>query len=219
MKNNTLASRYFLDNCLDEYCSGIFSDELDKLGYKHQVTANWHLNNSRLRLFGMVRTLELEEVETADERIEKGLHFLGNLDRDEVILIKGSSRFAYFGELMTRLSCEIGVGGSIIDGLTRDSFYTQTSSLPIFSKGYTPVDIKGRGRVKDTDISLNIDGIDVNSGDFVFADSDAVVFIPKSIFPKLLSKINEAALEEMEIKVKINEGMSIKNILLNHKEF
>ena len=214
-----LDSTYFLNECIDEYCSGIFSDELDKMGYKSQVISGWNLNNSQSRLFGKVRTIELEEIDTNDERIKMGLSFLGNLVSGEILLVKGSNRFAYFGELMSRLSQEVGISGVIIDGLTRDTFYTQKIGLPIFSKGYTPVDIKGRGRVGSVDVDVVINDINVKSGDFVFGDSDALVFIPSQLIKKLMENVNRAALEELEIKNKISKGVSIKNILLDHKEF
>lgn len=215
----SLFDKYFLKECEAEYCSGIFSDELDKLGYKNQVVNGWTLNNSRGRMFGVVRTIMVEEVDTKDERISVGLGFLGSLRSGEIMLVKGSNTFAYFGELMSRLSQEVGIDGVIIDGLTRDTFYTQTIELPIFSKGYTPVDIKGRGRVGNVDESVTVGNVTVNSGDFVFGDSDAVVFIPKEIIDNIIQKVNRAALEELAIKHKIAAGVSIKDILLNHKEF
>jgi 4-hydroxy-4-methyl-2-oxoglutarate aldolase len=219
MQNSNLAKKYLLSECFEEYCTGIFSDELDKLGYKNQVSTNWKLNNSRHRLFGIIRTLELEEVVTDDERISMGLGFLSELNKDEVLVVKGNNSFAYFGELMTRLSIEVGVQGAVIDGLTRDTYFTQSMNFPVFAKGYSPVDIKGRGRVKDTDGDFFIDNIKVRPGDYVFADSDAVVVIPKNIFEQIISKINSAAKEERAIKESIEKGVSIKHILLNHKSF
>src|SRR5258706_4812438 len=105
----TLFDVFFLKECESEYCSGIFSDELDKLGYKDQVVPEWKLNNGRPRLFGKIRTISIEEIDTDDERIKDGLGFLSRLSRGEVMLVKGSSKFAYFGELMSRLSREVGI--------------------------------------------------------------------------------------------------------------
>lgn len=215
----TLFNEFFLNECAEEYCTGIFSDELDKMGYKNQVVAGWKLNNSKARVFGKVRTLKVIEMETADEQIKLGLSFLGSLKGGEVMVVKGSNQFAYFGELMSRLSEEVGIDGVIIDGLTRDTFYTQRIEFPIFAKGYTPVDIKGRGRVEQPDSDIEVQGVPVRTGDYVFADSDAVVFIPKEILSELIKRVNKAALEELEIKQKIAKGVPISRILLDHKEF
>lgn len=216
---NPLFKQHFLMHLIDEYVSGVFSDTLDKMGFRHQVAAGWQLNNSKLRMFGRARTLTIETIETPDERIKKGLGFLGSLDKNDILVVKGSYKFAYFGELMSRLSQERGLAGVIIDGLTRDTYYTQQIDLPIFAKGYSPVDIKGRGRVDEVDVPLDIDGIKVSSGDYIFGDSDAVVFIPTAEFDELVKRANAAVEEEGNIKEMIRQGKSIEEILDVAKEF
>ncbi len=203
----------------EEFVSGVFSDELDRLGLSEQVSAGWVQNNSRLRLFGRVRTLTLETIATADERIGKGLGFLSSLGRDEILLVKGSLQFAYFGELMARLSTEIGLSGVVIDGLTRDTYYTQGVSLPIFARGYSPRDIKGRGRVGEVDVPVAVDGIQVTPGDYVFGDSDALVFIPAAELPRLRAPVTAAVAEEAQIKRAIHEGTSVSELLRRHQAF
>lgn len=214
-----LKLKKIVDENYEEMCSGIFSDALDKIGYRNQVVSKFRLNNSTNKLFGKVRTLILEEIETDDERIGLGLNFLGSLSNEEIMVVKGSNDFAYFGELMTRLSMEIGLSGVVIDGLTRDTFYTQHSKLPIFASGYTPKDIKGRGRVKITDQPFEIDGRLVNPGDLVFGDSDAIVIIPIECLDELLPVVDELVKKEIEIKELISKGKSISEILENTDEF
>lgn len=209
----------FLKQYHEEYCTGVFSDTLDILGYRHQVISDWKVNSSNHRCFGKIRTLELEEIECDDERIDLGLSFLGSLGPGDIFVVNGSHDFAYFGELMTRLSLEVGIEGVVIDGLTRDTFFTHNAPLPIFARGYTPKDIKGRGRVKETDASFEISGVKIKSGDYLFGDNDAVVIIPQEILSDCFKRANEMVEEEAEIKQKIKNGTSIKDILLKHKGF
>ena len=198
---------------LEDYCSGVFSDELDKLGFREQVAHGFIVNNSKHRCFGRVRTLTLEEVETDDERISLGLGFLGNLSECDVLVVQGSMNFAYFGELMMRLSVRGQLAGAVIDGLTRDTYYTQTASLPVFAKGYSPRDIKGRGRVACVDEPVRINGVEVKSGDYVFADNDAAVFIPKDISSPTFAACRAAVAEEQDIKNMIASGLTVEEIL------
>lgn len=216
---NSVFNRFFTKESESEMCSGIFSDELDKIGYKHQVIAGWKLNNSTLKMFGKIRTLRIETIETKDERIGKGLGFLGELTEGEVFVVDGSNEFAYFGELMSRLAMEGGIAGVVINGLTRDTFYTQTIQLPVFARGYSPVDIKGRGRVDETDLPFTIDGVQIKSGDYLFGDSDAVVIIPGEIMDRLAPLCLEAANEEKRIKKMIQKGKTIKEILTQVEGF
>lgn len=207
------ADRTLLPELDQEYCSGAFSDELDRLGLRHQVAAGLTMNRASLRTFGRVRTLRLEAVETDDERIDVGLGFLGQLEPGDVLVVQGSHQFAYFGELMTRLALRIGLAGVVIDGLTRDSFFTQTIDLPIFSRGHSPVDIKGRGRVVEVDLPVRVGEVACHSGDYVFGDSDAIVVIPKLRRQALLARVEGAARHERNLKSWIADGMSISEIL------
>lgn len=217
--NETWFSKFFIERFKETYCSGVFSDELDKMGFRHQVVSRWYMNNPRLRMFGRVRTITLETIETSDERIAKGLGFHASLDEGDVLVVKGSHDYAYFGELMTRLSLRKGLAGTIIDGLTRDSFYTQGVNYPIFAKGYTPTDIKGRGRVGETDVEFKIDGVLFRPGDFVFGDNDAVVLIPKEQMDDGAKRFNAAVEQEEATKRMIFDNTSIEDILRIVKEF
>lgn len=219
LKDNVEFKRFFSDENLEEFCSGVFSDELDKLGYKNQVINGFKLNKSSNRMFGKIRTLLIETIQTADENIKKGLGFLSGLGNGEVLFVKGSDEFAYFGELMSRLSMEIGLSGVVIDGLTRDSYFTQNIDLGIFCKGYSPKDIKGRGRVLDTDCEIKVKALSINSGDYVFGDSDAIVIIPQSIMKDLAINVLSAVKEEVRIRELIRQGISVNELLKSVKEF
>ena len=49
--------------------SGMFSDELDKMGYRDQVVIGMKLNNS-FKIYGKVKTVLIETIETYDENIK-----------------------------------------------------------------------------------------------------------------------------------------------------
>jgi len=216
---NPAFHEWFGDEYLEEYQTGVFSDELDKLGHRHRVATSWKLNRPGARCFGRVRTLSIETVETDDEHLHDGLSFLTSLAPDDVLVIKGSRDFAYFGELMSRLAEKVGLSGVVIDGLTRDTYYTRRIELPIFAKGYSPVDIKGRGRVAKLDERVMIDGICVHPGDWLFGDSDAVVTVPQALMPSLRDRVLEAVRDEAAIKESIAAGASVDELLARFKEF
>lgn len=203
---------------IDNLFSGMFSDELDKMGYRDQVITGMKLNNNS-KLYGKAKTLLIEEIETDDENIKMGLSFLGTLNKGDVLCVQGSKNFAYFGELMTRLSTRQGIEGVIIDGFTRDSHYTKNVSLPIYAIGYSPKDIKGRGCVKEVNTPIQIKNKTIVPGDYIFADSDGIVIIPQSIHQELEKRLEYVLQNEQNIKIDIKEGKSINYILDNYKEF
>ena len=196
-----------------EYCSGLFSDELDQLGVQGRVVPGFRLNQSTHRMFGRARTVRLETMETTDERIKEGLGFLDQLNEGDVLVVAGSDDFAYFGELMSRMAMRRRLAGVVIDGLTRDTYFTTTIDLPIFARGYSPIDIKGRGRVSAVDVDIDVGGVAVSPGDFVFGDNDAVVLLKQDVMPALLEKVNRTAAREDAIKRHIASGMSVEELL------
>ena len=203
---------------LEQLFSGMFSDELDKMGYRDQVILGMKLNNG-LKLYGKAKTILIKEVETDDENIRMGLGFLGTLDEGDILCVQGSNQFAYFGELMTRLSTRQGIGGVVIEGLTRDSHYTKEATLPIYASGYSPKDIKGRGRVDSTNTPIAIQNIVIQPGDYIFGDSDGVVVIPQDIHDELEQRLENVLMNENNIKADIRAGQTVEYILNTYKEF
>lgn len=206
---------------VNELCSGLFSDVMDKMGYRHQIITNMKRNKNCVSFLGRARTVLIETYETDDENIRAGLGFLGSLSQGEVLFVKGSDKFAYFGELMTKLSTQMGIEGVVIDGLTRDTNYTHRDDvkLPIVSKGYSPVDIKGRGRVEATDVSFFVDGIEVHPRDLIYVDNEGVCVIPQEIEVEVIEKVKEKIVEEKRITELIKSRISVQDLLDQVVEF
>jgi regulator of RNase E activity RraA len=205
---------------LNDLCSGMFSDSMDKLGYRHQIISGYSRNQHIVRFMGRARIVQIETVETDDENTNLGLSFLGSCKPGEILVVAGSNKFAYFGEMMTRLSLRQGIGGVIIDGLTRDTIFTHDDcALPIVAKGYSPVDIKGRGRVVAVDVPIYISGVKVEPNHLIFADNDAVCIVPKPIEAELIEMIKRDIAEEQKIVRLIDSGATIPEILGRVKSF
>jgi regulator of RNase E activity RraA len=203
---------------INKLCSGMFSDELDKMGYKNQVITGMKLNNKN-KMYGEAKTILIKTVETENENIRTGLGFLGTLKKGDILCVQGSHEFAYFGELMTRLSTRQDINGVLIGGYTRDSHYTKDAELPIFAQGYSPKDIKGRGCVQDTNTPIQIDNKTINPGDYIFGDSDGIVIIPKEVKNELEIRIKKVLQNENNIVEDIRSNKSVDYILENYKEF
>jgi regulator of RNase E activity RraA len=205
---------------LTELFSGMFSDELDRMGYPNQIIGGLNLNRFSLKCLGPARTVLIETVEMPDENISMGLGFLESLNSGDILCVAGSSEFAYFGELMSRLSIRQGLTGVVIGGLTRDSSFTQhLEQLPIFAEGYTPKDIKGRGRVAAVDVPIQIREVEIKPNDWIFGDSDGVVVIPAPTRHELLDRIQQLIKDEADIVARLERGESITSILQYHKAF
>jgi regulator of RNase E activity RraA len=136
------------------------------------------------------------------------------MNSSEVLLIQGSLTFAYFGEMMGTFASEQSVPAVVVDGLTRDSSKTRDLTVAIFSKGFSPIDIKGRGTVVETDRPIALDGGRVNCapGDFVFGDSDAVIVVPHEIEGDLIPILEKTIANERAIATALKSGLSAKEL-------
>lgn len=210
---------YELD--VEKLCSGLFSDVMDRMGWKHQIITGFLKNKSMVSFMGRARTVLIETKDTDDENIRMGLSFLGQCKKGEVLIIKGSKEFAYFGELMTKLSTQMCIEGVVIDGLTRDTNYTHSPevTLPILAKGYSPVDIKGRGRVQQTDVTIRIDQVEIRPDDLIYCDNEAVCVIPKEIETEVIAKVKEKLADEERITRLIASKISVDELLEQVTEF
>lgn len=206
---------------IQELCSGLFSDVMDRLGYRKQIITGMQRNNPLISFMGRARTVSIRAMETDDENIRMGLSFLETVGEGEVLIVNGSDQFAYFGEMMTRMSMRNHIEGVVINGMTRDTNYTHRSdvTLPILAKGYSPVDIKGRGRVEAVDIGIIVDGVEIYPGNLIYADNEAICVVPREIEAEVLIKVKEKMDEEKHIVEWLDKGISVKDLLERVKEF
>lgn len=204
---------------IDVLGSGLFSDGMDRLGYKNQIASGFKRNQKITKFMGRARTIEIVKGDIKDENLALTLNFISTLKKGDILIIKGC-KHAYFGEMMTRLCMRQGIEGVVIDGKTRDTIFTHNDcSLPIVAKDYSPQDIKGRGMAKAVDVPIEINGIILNPGNFVFVDNDAVCIVPNEIENALEVDIKQGIKEESKIVSLINEGASISDILKKIKTF
>ena len=71
-----------------------------------------------------------------------------------------------------------GLLGIVLDGYMRDTPESIIQGMPVFSKGISYVHPQGRIELNSLDESVLCAGVQVSSGDVIFADHDGVIVIP-----------------------------------------
>lgn len=104
-----------------------------------------------------------------------------------------------WGGIMSLSAKTQGAEGMIIDGCVRDSIAVRKSGFKIWSRGLS---IKRSTKITPGKINhpIVIGNVNVNPGDLIFADNDAVVVVPKEVAEETLEKTlaREAHETEME---------------------
>lgn len=189
--------------------TGLFTDYFDSINENYTFVGELKINNSTGFIFGPVKTIRCESGPYKDENINLGLGYLDLCSEGDVLVVEGSKDFAYFGELMSRLSEKRKLNGAIILGATRDVRFTG-NHINVAAESYTPVDIKGRGRVSEVGCKIKYN---IDQTMYVAADTDGAVFFNKSLIEKHIHIFANMIDHEEMLVEKINQGLKVSEIL------
>lgn len=105
-----------------------------------------------------------------------------------------------------------GAAGAVLAGYTRDTNGILEMNFPVFCYGSYAQDQRGRGRVVDFRIPLEIHGVKVNPGDIVFGDIDGVVILPQEIETTVVTHALDQVKKEKAAKRLLLSGASAEAV-------
>ncbi len=128
----------------------------------------------------------------------------------QVVDTGGDDRVAHFGDISGRLAREHGCVGAVIDGFTRDVRLLERDGFPVFCRGAQPIDAFGRWQIVETQRPVWLSGIEgrvrVDPGDWLFADADGVLAIPREHAETVCDLAEARALQEEEVRRRVAGG-------------
>jgi len=204
-----------IEKIKEKATTGLFTDYFDSINENYTFVGGLKINNTTGFILGPVKTIRCESGPYKDENINLGLGYLDLCNEGDVLVVEGSKDFAYFGELMSRLSEKRKLNGAIILGATRDVRFT-SNHINVAAESYTPVDIKGRGRVSEVGCKIKYD-IDENM--YVAADADGAIFFSKDLLERHINTFVSMIDHEEMLVEKINQGLKVSEILNFTKGF
>ena len=84
--------------------TGVLADYFDTENINYFCVTGFDLSQTKSFVIGLVRTIECEDGPFDDENISTGLGYLDVIDPGDILLVQGSQKWAYFGELMSTIS-------------------------------------------------------------------------------------------------------------------
>ncbi len=126
---------------------------------------------------------------------------------------------ALMGELSSEVLKKKGVRGYIVDGATRDVSFLLENKFPTFCRFNTPKDIVGRWKAKSMGQPIDIGGVRIVSGDYVLADIDGVVIIPRNMAEEAIAATEVKAGAETEMRSALMAGMDPVDALKKYGVF
>jgi len=104
----------------------------------------------------------------------------GSTDAVYVMVVEDGEDIAGMGGLMGTAMAARGYSGAVIDGGVRDVAYLRKIGFPVFATGIVPSTSVHHYRFAGAQIPLVCNGVPVNPGDIVVADSDGVAVVPRA---------------------------------------
>lgn len=200
------------------------SDVLDEMGYEFQTCAcNLRPLLPDMKLAGPAFTIKGQRNGSHDfdlsQRIGPGV--LDHLEEGCVAVYdtSGDPETGHWGELWSNGAMARNCVGCLLDGGIRDTSYIMREGFPMFYKYISPNDAMGRFSITDWQVPVTIGGVIVHPGDYIFADYDGVVVVPKDLILEVLEKAEEIVRIENDIRVEVKEGASLGMLYKKYGRF
>ncbi|MFY9744300.1 MAG: RraA family protein [Candidatus Sulfotelmatobacter sp.] len=133
----------------------------------------------------------------------------GSTDSVYVMVLEDGEDIAGMGGLMGTAMLARGYAGAVIDGGVRDVAYLRKISFPVYATGIVPSTSVHHYRFAGSQVPVTCDGVPVNAGDIVAADSDGVVVVPRAQAEKVLALAQQMDFKEHSMYAVIEQMRSI----------
>lgn len=123
-----------------------------------------------------------------------------------------------FGELLALGMKVRGCVGAVVDGGVRDSHWIARHGFPVRARYRTPVASTRRWRVTGCQVPVSMRGavgrwVTVHPGDFVLADADGVVVVPRDAVDRILPEAERLTERELRVRAEIDAGAGLDVVL------
>jgi len=192
-----------------ELYTAVIGDILDGHGYTRQFLPP-EIQPLHPDMFLVGRAMPVLEADVFDDKDPYGLMFdaLDDLKPGELyVAVGGSARYAMWGELMSTAARARGATGALLAGSIRDTKGILAMNFPVFCAGRYAQDQKGRGRIIDYRVNIEIGGVRIQPGTMLIGDLDGVIAVPREVEAEVFSEALNKARTENVIRAELEQGM------------
>jgi len=189
------------------------SDALEQITGKRMYMSHRMQPIFTTKFAGVARTVLLRKDEgNSDPNALSGMLAAidaGSADSVYVMVVEDGENIAGMGGLMGTAMSARGYAGAIIDGGVRDVAYLRKLGFPVYATGIVPSTSVHHYRFAGSQIAVTCDGVTVNAGDIIAADSDGVVVVPISNAREVLTLAQQMDFKEHSMYAVIEQTKSI----------
>jgi regulator of RNase E activity RraA len=189
------------------------SDAIEQLTGKRMYMSHRMHPLFTTKFVGFARTVLLKKDEgNTDPKALNGMLAAiddGSADSVYVMKLEDGDDIAGMGGLMGTAMSARGYAGAVIDGGVRDVAYLRKIGFPVYATGIVPSTSVHHYRFAGSQIPIVCDGVPVNAGDIVAADSDGVVVVPRAQAQQVLALAQQMDFKEHSMYAVIEQTRSI----------
>jgi regulator of RNase E activity RraA len=189
------------------------SDALEQITHKKMYMSHRMQPIFTSKFAGFARTVQLKKDEGNNdpEALAGMLEAIdqGSTDSVYVMVVEDGEDIAGMGGLMGTAMAARGYAGAVIDGGVRDVAYLRKIAFPVFATGIVPSTSVHHYRFAGSQIPVVCNGVSVNAGDIVVADSDGVAVVPKAQAQAVLTLAQQMDYKEHSMYALIEQFKSI----------
>ena len=197
------------------------ADVLDALGLRDQglAPAFAPCPSNAGRMGGFAYTIAGKMHRYAGTGDPRKMQAVDGVGKDEIAVWSGAGRgVCFFGELIALGMKRRGCAGALVDGGIRDIERIARQRFPVYARYRTPVQSIGRWKVTDWQVPVEMPGatskrVKVRPGDFVLADIDGVIVIPKRVAAEVLAEAERLTKKEIRIRRELDRGATLADVL------
>lgn len=162
---------------------------------------------------GFALTVALKKEENNDPAALDGMLAAidsGGPDSVYVMKVQDGADIAGMGGLMGTAMAARNFSGAVIDGGVRDVAYLTKIAFPVYALGIVPSTSVGHYRFAGVNVPVVCDGVPVDAGDVVVADTDGVAVVPRAKAAEVLAMAQDMDFKEHSMYAYIEKLKSIE---------
>ena len=196
------------------FSSATVSDALDRLGRPGSMLGIAPLFDGA-RLCGPAFTVRYVTAGSPPGTVGD---YLDDVPPGAVVVLDNGGRTdcTVWGDILTAMAADRGVGGTVIDGVCRDVQRALGISYPIYSRGRFMRTGKDRVEVSDVGRSVTVGGVRVRPGDLLVGDSDGVVAVARDLVEGVAEVCAQISAREEAILADVLGGTSLAEARRRH---
>lgn len=196
---------------LEKLDTTIIADALDTLGLKGSPHGIRPLFEAAGAIVGRAVTVKLVSAGVTKAERHACIQAIHVGRAGDVVVVDNGGRLDSncWGGIVATAAKMKGLAGVVADGACRDIDECLALDFPVYGRGTVVVTARGRTIEQDTNVMVEIGGVQVRPGDIVMGNRSGVVFIPQEHLEAVLDLAEELRVKEDQMIADLKNGVDI----------